>query len=36
MYLFTGDVRLVEDASGTIQSWSSVGQIEDVCARIAS
>jgi hypothetical protein len=36
IYLFTGTVRLVEDPSGTILSWSSTGRIDDICAEIAS
>jgi hypothetical protein len=36
LFLFTGNVRLVEDSSGEIIDWSATGQIEDVCAMIAS
>lgn len=35
IYLFTGDLHLAEDSSGAIVSWSSTGQLEDVCAMIA-
>jgi hypothetical protein len=34
-YLFTGNVRLVFDASGVVVAFESVGTMEDVCARIA-
>jgi hypothetical protein len=36
IYLFTGNVRLVEDSSGAVVSFESQGQTEDVCAMIAS
>jgi hypothetical protein len=36
LYLFTGNVRLVQDSSGAIIDWSASGQMEDVCAMIAS
>jgi hypothetical protein len=35
-YLFTGDVRLVADASGANVAFELVGTAEDVCAMIAS
>ena len=36
IYFFTGNVGLVEDSSGNILSFESEGQMEDVCAMIAS
>ena len=36
IYLFTGNIRLVEDSSGAVVSFESQGQMEDVCAMIAS
>jgi hypothetical protein len=36
LYFFTSDLELVEDSSGAIIAWSAVGQMEDVCAMIAS
>jgi len=34
-YVFTGDVRLVFDASGAVVAFSSTGTMGDVCAMIA-
>jgi hypothetical protein len=34
-YVFTGNVRLVLDASGAVVGFSSSGKMDDVCAMIA-
>jgi hypothetical protein len=35
VYVFTGDVKLLFDASGTVVAFSSAGAMADVCAMIA-
>jgi hypothetical protein len=35
VYVFTGDVKVLFDASGTVVGFSSAGTMADVCAMIA-
>jgi hypothetical protein len=35
LYLFTGSIQEVTDASGTVTSFKSAGSSEDICAMIA-